>query len=123
MAKSLGSQLKRLKEEQLRDTARDNTSIQKRDSEGTATIKKGNPLDHEVKQKFAKNKDSSFVGQTVGMSKGITKNMDNYESLRVDCWLSDIVHEDETVKEAFVRVEAIIDEVLEESVLTTAGEV
>ena len=48
--------------------------------------------------------------------------MENYESLRVDCWLSDTVREDETVKEAFARVEAIIDEVLEESVLATVGE-
>lgn len=126
MAKSLSSQLKKLKEqqeEQLRESARENTTIQKGNSRnGFETLKKGKPLDHETKQKTAKSKDSFFVGQTFGVSKGITKNMDNYESLRVDCWLSDVVHEGETIREAFARVEAIVDEVLEESVLATAGE-
>lgn len=127
MAKSLSSQLKKLKsqqEEQLRDNARANTTIQRGTARnGYETIKKGKPLDHEVKQTTAKKKiTDSYVGQTFGMSKGCTKNMENYESLRVDCWLSDTVHEGETVKEAFARVEAIIDEVLEESVLATAGE-
>ena len=114
MAKSLSSQLKRLKEEQLRDTARENTSIQKKDSEGTAVIKKGNPLDHEVKQKFAKNKGSAFVGQTVGMSIGCTLNMGDYESFRVDCWLSDTVKEEETIEQAFLRVQSILEERVEE---------
>lgn len=128
MAKSLSSQLKKLKsqqEEQLRDSAVANTTIQRGTSRnGYETFKKGRPLDHEVKQTTAKNKTTvdSFVGQTFGISKGCTKNMENYESLRVDCWLSDTVREGETVKEAFARVEAIIDEVLEESVLATVGE-
>lgn len=127
MAKSLSSQLKKLKEqqeEQLRETARENTSISKGNAHnGYETLKKGKPLDYEVKQKTAKSKDTvSFAGQTFGVSKGCTKNMDNYESLRVDCWLSDTVREGETVREAFARVEAIVDEVLEESVLATAGE-
>ena len=126
MAKSLSSQLKKLKEqqeEQLRETARENTTIQKGNNRnGYETIKKGRPLDHETKQKTSKSKDNLYEGQSFGISKGVTKNMDNYESLRVDCWLSDVVHEGETVIEAFARVEAIVDEVLEESVLATAGE-
>ena len=128
MAKSLSSQMKRLKEqqvEQLQAQARENTTISRGNKrDGYSTVKAGKPLDHEVKQATAKNKTTvdSFVGQTFGISKGCTKNMDNYESLRVDCWLSDTVREGETVKEAFARVEAIIDEVLEESVLATVGE-
>ena len=126
MAKSLSSQMKKLKEqqvEQLQERARENTTItrgNKRD--GYSTVKSGRPLDHEAKQSPAKSKNDFFVGQTFGISKGVTKNMDNYESLRVDCWLSDVVREGETVQEAFARVESIIDEVLEESVLATAGE-
>lgn len=126
MAKSLSSQMKKLKEqqvEQLQKQARENTTItrgSKRD--GVNTVKAGKPLDHEAKQSTAKSKNDFFVGQTFGISKGVTKNMDNYESLRVDCWLSDVVREGETVQEAFARVESIIDEVLEESVLATAGE-
>lgn len=126
MAKSLSSQMKKLKEqqvEQLQAQARENTSITKGSKrDGINTVKQGKPLDHEAKQSTAKNKNSLYVGQTFGISKGVTKNMDNYESLRVDCWLSDVVREDETVQEAFARVESIIDEVLEESVLATAGE-
>ena len=128
MAKSLSSQLKKLKsqqEEQLRDSAVANTTIQRGTSRnGYETVKKGRPLDHEVKQTTAKNKTTvdSFVGQTFGMSKGCTLNMENYESMRVDCWLSDVVREGETVQEAFARVESIIDEVLEESALTMKGD-
>lgn len=126
MKKSLSSQLKKLKEPQeaqLREQAESNTTIQRGSKRnGYSTVKQGNPLDHETKQKSAKGKDSPFVGQTFGVSKGITKNMDNYESLRVDCWLSDVVREGETIQEAFARVEAIVDDVLEESVLATAGE-
>ena len=126
MAKSLSSQMKKLKtqqNEQLQSQARENTTITRGSkSEGVSTIKAGKPLDHETKQTTAKSKNSLYTGQTFGISKGVTKNMDNYESLRVDCWLSDTVREDETVQEAFARVESIIDEVLEESVLATAGE-
>ena len=126
MAKSLSSQMKKLKSqqvEQLKERAVENTTVTRGSKrEGMNTIKSGKPLDHEVKQSTAKSKNNLFVGQTFGISKGITKNMDNYESLRVDCWLSDVVREDETVQEAFARVESIIDEVLEESVLATIGE-
>ena len=126
MAKSLSSQMKKLKSqqvEQLQAQARENTTVSKGSKrEGYQTVKAGKPLDHEVKQKTAKSKNDYFVGQTFGISKGVTKNMDNYESLRVDCWLSDVVQEGESVQEAFARVEAIIDEVLEESVLATVGE-
>ena len=126
MAKSLSSQMKKLKEqqlEQLQTKARENTTISRGNKrDGYSTVKSGKPLDHEVKQTTAKKKNDLFVGQTFGISKGVTKNMDNYESLRVDCWLSDVVREGETVQEAFARVESIIDEVLEESVLATVGE-
>ena len=126
MAKSLSSQMKKLKTqqvEQLKAQARDNTTVSRGNKrDGYNTVKAGKPLDHEVKQNTAKKKNDMFTGQTFGISKGVTKNMDNYESLRVDCWLSDVVREDETVQEAFARVESIIDEVLEESVLATAGE-
>ena len=120
MAKSLSSQLKKLKsqqEEQLRDSAVANTTIQRGTSHnGYETVKKGRPLDHEVKQTTAKNKTTvdSFVGQTVGMSIGCTLNMGDYESFRVDCWLSDAVKEEETIEQAFLRVQSILEERVEE---------
>ena len=127
MAKSsLSSQMKKLKSqqvEQLQTRARENTTISRGNKrDGFNTVKAGRPLDHEVKQSTAKKKNDLYEGQTIGMSKGCTLNMDNYESMRVDCWLSDVVREGETVQEAFARVEAVIDEVLEESALTMRGE-
>ena len=126
MAKSLSSQMKRLKEqqvEQLQAQARENTTISRGNRrDGYSTVKAGKPLDHEVKQSTAKKRNDTYVGQTFGMSKGCTLNMENYESMRVDCWLSDVVREGETVQEAFARVESIIDEVLEESALTMKGD-
>lgn len=118
MAKSLSSQMKSMKQEQLKqkDEARRNATITKKTGrEAPVTIQKGVPLDHSVKH-------DSYENAKFGMSKGITKNMDNYESLRVDVWLTSEVLPGESIKEAYARVEEVIDEVLEEAVLSTAGD-
>lgn len=118
MAKSLKSQMSKMKQEQLKqiENARKNTTITKKVGRDEPTvIKSGTPLDHSVKHE-------SYEGTKFGMSKGITKNMDNYESLRVDVWLTSEVFEGESIKEAYTRVEEIIDEVLEEAVFSTIGE-
>ena len=52
----------------------------------------------------------------VGASLGVTKNMDNYESLRVDVWLSDTVQEGETPESAAQRIESFIDATLEQAI-------
>ena len=117
MAKTLSSQMKRMKQEQLKqkENARKNTTITKKvGREEPEVIKSGAPLDHSMKHE-----PQSSV--KFGMSKGITKNMGDFESLRVDVWLTSEVLEGESIKEAYARVEEIIDEVLEESVLSTAG--
>lgn len=118
MAKPLSTQMKSLKQEQLKqkENARKNTTITKKTGrEAPTVVKQGVPLDHSVKH-------DSFENAKFGMSKGVTKNMDNYESLRVDVWLTSEVLPGESIKEAYARVEGIIDEVLEEAVLSTAGE-
>lgn len=116
MATKLSSQMKRMKQEQLKQKAEANTTISKKvGREEPTVIKSGTPLDHSAKH-------DSYEGAKFGISKGITKNMDNYESLRVDVWLTSEVFEGESIKEAYARVEEIIDEVLEESVLATAGQ-
>lgn len=98
------------------ENARKNTTITKKVGRDTpTTIKSGTPLDHSMKH-------DSYATAKFGMSKGITKNMGDFESLRVDVWLTSEVFEGESIKEAYARVEAIIDEVLEEAVLSTAGE-
>lgn len=100
----------------LKKKAAENTTIQKKVAkEEPEVIKGGTPLD-----KSAKTQPHSRA--IVGMSKGVTKNMDNYESLRVDVWLSDEVQENETTAEAMIRIEAFLDEALETAVINTIGE-
>ena len=100
---------KEKKNSSLKSRAEANTTITHKVGSDTPTvIKNGVPLDHETKH-------NSYENSKFGMSKGCTLNMDNYESMRIDCWLTDEVHPGETVKEAFVRVEAVLDQVLEES--------
>lgn len=116
MAKTLSSKIKSMKQEQLKQKAEANTTVSKKVGRDTPTVvKQGVPLDHSTKH-------YPYEKAQFGMSKGITKNMDNYESLRVDVWLTSEVQEGESIKEAYTRVEQIIDEVLEEAVLSTAGE-
>lgn len=118
MAKSLSSQMKKLKSqqvEQLKEQARENTTVSvgnKRD--GMNVVKSGRPLDHEVKQSTAKSKNDLYVGQTFGMSLGCTLNMGDYESFRIDCWLSDTIQEGETVEQAFLRVQSVLENQVEE---------
>ena len=116
MAKSLSSQMKSLKSEQLKQKAEANTTVSKKSGRNAPTVlKQGVPLDHTTKH-------NPYENAHFGMSKGITKNMENYESLRVDVWLTSEVLPGESIHEAYARVEEIIDEVLEEAVLSTAGE-
>ena len=93
----------------LAKKAEENTTITKKTVDGTEHIKKGVPLDHS-------NKHDPKSGTIIGMSKGVTKNMDNYESLRVDVWLSDTVQEGETPESAAQRIESFIDATLEQAI-------
>lgn len=117
MATKLSSQMKRMKQEQVKqkENARKNTTITKKvGREEPIVIKSGTPLDHSIKH-------DSYEGAKFGMSKGCTLNMGEYESMRVDVWLTSEVFEGESIKEAYSRVEQILDEVLEESVNSTRG--
>lgn len=114
MAKTLSSQMNKMRTEQvkLKSNAEKNVTVTKKTGrEAPVTIKQGVPLDHAVKH-------NAYEGAKFGMSKGATINMDNYESMRIDVWLTDEVREGESIREAYTRVEAILDEVLEESVLS-----
>ena len=91
----------------LRKKAEENTSVIKRANREDTIVKESTPLDHSVKH---------LNGKQVGLSVGVTKNMDNYESLRIDVWLTDTVNEDETEKEAYERVFGVVDDVLQNAV-------
>lgn len=93
---------------QLKKNAEANTSTSYKVGRDQAQpLKEGVPNDH----------SSHYLGlhetttpQVVGMNKGLTKNMDNFESFRADVWLSDVVGADETPEDALDRISGIIDE-------------
>lgn len=58
--------------------AYENTTVTK----NKETLKEGNPL-------------NKFTPNVVGLSVGVTLNLGDYQSLRVDCWISQEVHEGE----------------------------
>lgn len=57
--------------------------------------------------------------KTIGISKGVTLNMGDFQSLRVDVWLSDSVEDDERIEDAFKRVNDVLDEQLKITVEKT----
>ena len=90
----------------LKKKAEESIRVTKGTSKEQKVLKEGVPNDYPNKRK----------DNIVGMNLGITQNMDNYESLRVDCWLQDVVEDGETKKEAFARLHKILDEVLQDTV-------
>lgn len=92
----------------LKSKARTSVSVTKGTKNNQEVLKEGVPL-----QSGARQKD---IDNVVGVSIGVTKNMDNYESLRVECWLTDTIAEGETPQQAYNRIIGIVDEVLTETV-------
>lgn len=96
----------------IKEKAEENTRVVKtKAKEEPKVIKEGIPLDHTPQHNI--NKTSP---RTVGVNLGVTKNMQNYESLRVDCWITDTINPDETPEEAFNRVYEIASKVIAEKV-------
>ena len=47
----------------------------------------------------------------VGLSKGLTINLQNYESARVNCWISKVSNDDEiSIMNALAEISGLIDE-------------
>lgn len=93
----------------LAKRAEENTTVTKGTSKNQKTLKEGIPSEHS-----RKHLDSETP--VVGCSIGSTLNMGDYESLRVDVWLTDKVQEGETVQQAYSRVVKVVDETLQEIV-------
>ena len=50
----------------------------------------------------------------VGLSKGLTINLQNYESARINCWISKVTNDDEvSVMDTLVQISEMIDEQLQ----------
>lgn len=98
-----------LKKKSLKQIAKENTQVTVGTKQSQKVVKKAEtPPD--------KSRTVHSEKGVVGASLGVTKNMDNYESLRVDCWLTDTVREGETEDKAFNRVFGVLNDVLEEVV-------
>lgn len=93
----------------LSEQAEENASVTKGTSKNQKTLKEGKPNDHSSKH-------LSKEAPVVGVSIGTTLNMGDYESLRVDVWLTDTVADNETVDKAYARVVKTVDKTLQEIV-------
>lgn len=92
----------------LAEKAEENTTVTKGTSKNQEVLKEGVPNDHSRKH--------LEQAPTVGVSIGTTLNMGDYESLRVDTWLTDSVHDNETVEQAYDRVVQVVDSTLQKIV-------
>jgi hypothetical protein len=80
----------------------------------TVSYEKGEPLE------FNANKVIPPIGYTVvGLSKGITKNLGDYESARVDCWMSHVVKQADAVQ-ALEDMSTLIDETIDSELTAIA---
>lgn len=90
----------------LAKKAEENATVTKGTSKSPKTLKEGKPSEHS-----RKHLDGDVP--VVGCSIGTTLNMGDYESLRVDVWLTDKVQNGETVQQAYERVVSVVDETLQ----------
>ncbi len=97
----------------LKDKALENSQVTLGTKDNQQVLKSGVPNDHSVKHLSG--------GTVVGISLGSTINMENYESLRADVWLSDTVQEGETVEQAYQRVSSVVESTLQELVSQYTG--
>lgn len=90
----------------LKEQAEENATVSKGTMKESKVLKEGKPRDHSRRH---------LDGEVpvVGVSIGTTLNMGDYESLRVDVWLTDGVAEHETVQQAYERVVKVVDETLQ----------
>lgn len=70
------------------------------------TVKKGKLVD-------STDKIPKSNSRVVGVAKGVTLNMGDYESMRIDVWASDFIKDNETISQAETRIAREIDALLE----------
>lgn len=88
-----------------------NTAVvhEKREADGSKTVLKEKGIEQE--------NDNNPIGTLpegkaiVGLSKGLTVNLGNYESARVSCWISRVVNDNETeIMDNLVQISDMLDE-------------
>ena len=100
------------KAQSLKDQAEKNLNAEVKNgaTKETTSLKKGNVVDPAQKHKELEPQSNRA---RVGFNLGTTLNMENYESLRADVWISDEVQDGETVEEAVQRLKSICEEQLD----------
>lgn len=93
----------------LKQQAKDNAQVTKGASKNQIVLKEGNCCS--ISDKIV-----PHTPAVIGINKGVTKNMDNYESLRVDVWCSTPLEEGLSIEEGYSELNEVIDEVLTEIV-------
>lgn len=91
--------------ENLKEQAMANTTATKTVDRKTETLVEGTPLEHTKMHNI--NKSGS---RTVGVNVGSTINMGDFQSLRVDCWLTDELLDGETHTEGLQRLTEVASE-------------
>ena len=94
----------------LKSKALENATVTKGTKNSQQVLKEGSPVS--IAEKTRNSKRNTIVG----LSKGVTKNMDNYESLRIDVWCTDELNNGEEMKDGIQRINEVLDEVLVELV-------
>ena len=96
------------KSKKLEEKAAENLNAEIRNgaTKEVTNIKRGNVVDPSQKHKDC---IETQTGARVGFNLGTTLNMDNYESLRADVWISDEVQPGETVEGAIQRLKDICE--------------
>jgi ribose 5-phosphate isomerase RpiB len=112
--KTGGSKMKKLNKSDngLKRRLKKNTTLVHREGREEHTEREGEQIDSSSKHNIQKQTGV----KTVGMSFGLTKNMGDFESLRVDAWLTDEVKEGETQEQALQRISDLLQTHLVETV-------
>lgn len=80
----------------------DNTTIVKKVSGEEKLIQEGKELPRKV--------DKPNSGNTVGLNIGVTLNLGDYQSLRIDCWASEELQEGQDRQEKLIELTNMLQE-------------
>lgn len=89
-----------------------NTIVEKREYDGSKTVvkEKGTVQENENNPINTIQEGKAIVG----LSKGLTINLQNYESARINCWISKVTNDDEiSIMDTLVQISGMIDEQLQ----------
>ena len=103
--------MRRLRKMKVKKSLKNKAEVaaRKRNNDGSESeLKKGSKADSSIK--------AHKTGvPLIGMSKGVTKNMGDFESLRVDVWLSAPCDNISQATDIVKDIETVIDDILEET--------